>query len=221
MRAGLRQRGGFSPATRTTGRRKINRPKPEVQRVAENLLPPRIRLSSPESRFFLLGKNEVTLRLATGKLTCARMIRPLYLVSLSLAIGGSAAAQAIDFNTQIRPILNQNCTACHGGVKAAGEISFVYREAGSKIGKKSKRQVIVPGNPDASEMIARVSSTDKEYRMPPADHGAALAPEKIALLREWIKQGAPWQDHWAFVPPTPQAVPNPGNSAMASWVRGP
>ena len=117
------------------------------------------------------------------------------------------AAPRIDFNTHIRPILNQNCTACHGGVKSAGEISFVYRDVVDKVGKKSGNRVIVPGEPEASELIRRVTSTDKDYRMPPADHGPALPAEKIALLREWIKQGAPWQDHWAFVPPRPQVVP--------------
>jgi mono/diheme cytochrome c family protein len=123
------------------------------------------------------------------------------------AAAAAATAQRIDFNTHIRPILNQNCVACHGGVKAAGEISFIYRDAATKIGKKSGRHVIVPGDPDASEMIKRVSSPDKDYRMPPAEHGPALQPGQIALLREWIKQGAEWQDHWAFVPPRAQTVP--------------
>ena len=150
------------------------------------------------------------------------MLRPLLFSSvlLSLVAGASAATAPIDFDTQIRPILNQNCTACHGGVKAAGDISFVYRDVVTKTGKKSGRRVIVAGNPDASEMIARVSSTDKEYRMPPADHGPALPADKIALLREWIKQGAPWQDHWAFVAPKMPRVPSV-KGAAANRVRSP
>src|SRR4051812_34228712 len=101
------------------------------------------------------------------------------------AASGKAAVSHVDFNSQIRPILNQNCTSCHGGVKSAGEISFVYRDVVGQVAKKSGNRVIVPGQPDASEMIRRVTSTDKEYRMPPADHGSALPADKIALLREW------------------------------------
>src|SRR4051812_26533521 len=99
----------------------------------------------------------------------------------ALALTGSSATAAVNFNSQIRPILNQNCVACHGGVKSASDLSFVYRDVTTKVGKKSERRIIVPGNPDASEMIRRVTSTDKEYRMPPADRSAPLAPEKIAL----------------------------------------
>ncbi len=135
------------------------------------------------------------------------MARSHLIATLGLTLIAVAPAQPIDFNAQIRPILNQSCTSCHGGVKAAGDISFVYREAAAKVGKKSGRPVIVAGKPEASELIARITSTDTEYRMPPADHGPALAPEKIALLREWIRQGATWQDHWAFVAPKPQVVP--------------
>ncbi len=133
----------------------------------------------------------------------------------------AARAQPVDFNAQIRPILNQSCTSCHGGVKSAGDLSFVYREALSKVAKKSGRRVVVPGDPDASELIARVTSADKDYRMPPADHGAALPTEKIALLRAWIEQGAPWQDHWAFVPPKPQTMPVLEDAKLAGWARSP
>ena len=128
-------------------------------------------------------------------------------LTLAFATVAAAATQPIDFNAQIRPILNQNCTACHGGVKAAGDISFVYREVKTQVGKKSGHPVIVPGKPEESEMIARVTSADREYRMPPAEHGPALSAEQIALLREWIRQGAPWEDHWAFVAPQKPAVP--------------
>ena len=146
--------------------------------------------------------------------------RALTVIGFTLTAVHVPAAQPIDFNAQIRPILNQNCTACHGGVKSAGEISFVYRDVLGKTGKKSGNRVVVPGKPEASELIARITSVDPEYRMPPADHAPALAPEKVALLREWIRQGADWQDHWAFVPPQPQAVPGL-KGAAARWARGP
>src|SRR5688572_8929156 len=113
-------------------------------------------------------------------------------------------AQRIDFNRDIRPILNQNCTSCHGGVKQAGEVSFIYRE--EALGKgKSGRPTVVPGKPNASELIARVTSNDPQMRMP--YHAPPLQPKQIALLKDWIRQGAPWDEYWAFVPPKPQSLP--------------
>src|SRR6266403_543192 len=89
----------------------------------------------------------------------------------------NAAMHQIDFSRDIRPILNQNCTSCHGGVRQKNGVSFIYRE--EALGKgKSGRQTIVPGNPDASELISRVTAKDPDLRMP--FHGPALAPEQIA-----------------------------------------
>ena len=74
----------------------------------------------------------------------------------------------------------------------------------------------MPGDPDASELMARVTSTDPETRMP--YHAPPLPPQQIALLRQWIKEGAKWQDYWAFVPPEPQPLPK---VKRAGWVRQP
>jgi Planctomycete cytochrome C len=75
-------------------------------------------------------------------------------------------------------------------------VSFVFREEALGVGK-SGRRTIVPGKPDASELIARVTSTDPAVRVP--YHAPPLPPQQIALLRRWIKEGANWEDHWAFV----------------------
>ncbi len=121
----------------------------------------------------------------------------------------------IEFSRDIRPILNQNCVACHGGVRQKNGVSFIFRE--EALGKgKSGRPTIVPGDPDASEFMARLTTTDPEARMP--YHGPPLAPQQISLLRRWIKQGAKWEDYWAFVPPTPKALPEVKRS---DWVRQP
>jgi hypothetical protein len=110
----------------------------------------------------------------------------------------------VHFSRDIRPILNQNCMPCHGGVRQKNGVSFLFREEALSRGKSGKR-TIVPGKPDDSELIARVTSSDAEARMP--YHAAALPPQQIDLLRRWIKQGAKWEDHWAFVAPKPQALP--------------
>jgi len=121
----------------------------------------------------------------------------------------------VDFSREIRPIFNQNCTACHGGVRQKNGVSFIFRQEALGIGK-SGRRTIVPGHPEDSELIARITAKDPEARMP--YHSPALPPEQIELLRRWIKEGAKWSDYWAFVPPKPQALPA---VKLTGWVRQP
>ena len=121
----------------------------------------------------------------------------------------------VSFSRDIQPILNQNCVQCHGGVRQKNGVSFVYRDEALGTGK-SGRRTIVPGHPEKSELIARLTSTDPEARMP--YHSPPLSPQQIDLLRRWIKQGAKWEEHWAFVAPKPQTVPA---VKQANWVRRP
>ena len=122
---------------------------------------------------------------------------------------------SIDFSRDIRPILNQNCSSCHGGVRQKAGVSFSFRE--EALGKgKSGRPTIVPGDPDGSELMRRITSHDPETRMP--YHGAALSPEQVSLLRGWIKEGAAWSDYWAFVPPKAQTLPRVRDE---NWIRQP
>jgi len=127
----------------------------------------------------------------------------------------SRSRNPVSFSSDIQPILNQNCVQCHGGVRQKNGVSFVFRE--DAFGKgKSGRRTIVPGHPDESELIARLTSSDPEVRMP--YHAPALPPEQIRLLRQWIKEGANWEDHWAFVAPKPQPLPAVNESG---WIRQP
>jgi hypothetical protein len=121
----------------------------------------------------------------------------------------------VHFSRDIRPILNQNCMPCHGGVRQKNGISFLFREEALGTGKSGKR-TIVPGKPNESELIARVTSSDPEARMP--YHAPPLSAQQIDLLRRWIKQGAKWEDHWAFVAPKPRALPAVKHS---EWPRQP
>jgi mono/diheme cytochrome c family protein len=145
----------------------------------------------------------------------------LFVVAIGAAWAGwfhvsrSSSHDRVDFSRDIRPIFNQNCTACHGGVRQKNGVSFIYRA--DAVGRgKSGRPVIVPGDPDASELMVRVTSNDPEVRMP--YHAPPLSPQQIALLRRWIKEGAQWEDHWAFVAPKPQPLPA---VKRADWVRQP
>ncbi len=125
------------------------------------------------------------------------------------------ARDPVSFSKDIQPILNQNCVQCHGGVRQKNGVSFIFRDEALGRGK-SGRRTIVPGHPDESELIARITSSDPEARMP--YHAPPLPSQQIALLRRWIKEGAKWEDHWAFVPPKPQPPPAVKRSG---WIRQP
>jgi len=117
----------------------------------------------------------------------------------------SVAGAEVEFNRDIRPILTKECTACHGGVKAAGGISFVFRDLALSEGESGKR-AIIPGKPQESEMIRRMRHSDPDEVMPKPKHGPPLKEEQIALVEQWIREGAKWQEHWSFVPPKEVAV---------------
>ena len=131
---------------------------------------------------------------------------PIFILLTSLSLKG-LAAEAVDFSRDIRPILNTHCTACHGGVKKSSEVSFLYREQVIAKGKSGKT-IVVPGNPDASEMMVRILSDDPDELMPQPDHGRRLNKEETALVRRWIQEGAQWNNHWSFEKPTRHEVPN-------------
>lgn len=127
-----------------------------------------------------------------------------------------AQDDAVDFNRDVRPILTKNCTTCHGGVKKAGDVSYLYRE--DTLGKgESGKTIVVPGDPDASEMIRRILTADPDDRMPPPDHHPKPLPEKeIEILTKWIEQGAEWGTHWSFLKPEMPPLPEVRDS---NWPR--
>lgn len=125
---------------------------------------------------------------------------------------GTGQPTKVDFNTQIRPILNEKCLSCHGGVKQNGELGLRFREEALRPAA-SGLAAIVPGDPDASELMHRVVHKDPEERMPLEQD--PLTEAEIALLRQWIREGADWADHWAFVPPQKPEIP----TVKEDWVR--
>lgn len=92
-------------------------------------------------------------------------------------------------------MLNQKCLRCHGGIKALGDFSLLFPEE-ALAPNESGKMAIVPGNPAASEMIRRVKHTDPEMVMP--QEGERLTPAEVELLEKWIRQGAKFDDHWAY-----------------------
>ena len=126
-------------------------------------------------------------------------------------------AERVDYLQDIRPILSDNCYACHGpnAEDREGELRLDSEE--SAFGEAASGELaIVVGKPEASELLRRMLSDDEDEVMPPADSGKSLKPEQIALVRQWIAQGADWQEHWSFVPPVLPELPKVRD---ASWPR--
>ncbi|MDA0282965.1 MAG: PSD1 and planctomycete cytochrome C domain-containing protein [Planctomycetota bacterium] len=130
-----------------------------------------------------------------------------------------AADSGIDFNRDIRPILSDNCYACHGPDEAQRKGKFRLDRKDSAFGKaESDDVVIVPGKPELSALIARIVSDDADLKMPPSDSTKSLTPQQIELLKKWVAQGAIWQEHWAFIPPVKHEPPK---VSQADWCRNP
>ncbi len=129
-------------------------------------------------------------------------------------------SKKVDYNTEVKPIFNKSCITCHGGVKRQGGFSLLFRtDALAK--NKSGKPAIIPGNPDSSELIKRLTLKDPEERMP-YKH-PSLSQKEITTLKNWIKEGAIWGDHWAYVPVAEVSIPSNGRGPFSlfgtpSWI---
>jgi hypothetical protein len=120
-------------------------------------------------------------------------LNPVRLQLAALLLSLPALAD-IGFNADVRPILSDRCFACHGPDSAArkGELRLDGRE--------DALDVIVPGIPEKSELINRVTHPDPDEVMPPPEAKLSISAAEIAILRQWIAEGAKWEKHWAFIP---------------------
>lgn len=118
-----------------------------------------------------------------------------------------SAAAPLKFNRDIRPILSDKCFPCHGPDKNKRQVDWRLDQRHSAVEAKA----IVPGEPDASAVLDRVTSDDPDLVMPP--HAAKLgklSPTEVAALRQWIAEGAEYENHWAFIPLKPVDIPRTG-----------
>jgi len=117
----------------------------------------------------------------------------------------------VDFQRHVHPIFAEHCARCHG-------VDAESREAGLRLdvreaalqGGDSGTAAVVPGDADQSELIARVTSDDPDYLMPPPSEGKPLSAPQKQILKRWIQQGAPYARHWAFVSPRKVPLPDVG-----------
>jgi hypothetical protein len=124
------------------------------------------------------------------------------------------AAEKLQYNRDIRPILAENCFACHGPDSAA-------RKAGLRIDQRDeaiKAEAIIPGKPDKSAAIERIFSEEKGKLMPPAKSHKKLTAAQKETLKRWVAEGAEYQPHWSFIAAKRPALPEVKNS---KWVRNP
>jgi len=130
-----------------------------------------------------------------------------------------AADRTIEFNRDIRPILSDKCYRCHGSDATAKGIPLrLDSETAATADLGDNKHAIVPGNPESSQLVRRITAKDQAVRMPPAYSGLKLTEGEIETLRAWIAQGAKWQLHWSFIPPRRHPLPAVKN---ASWPRNP
>ncbi len=126
----------------------------------------------------------------------------------------------IDFNRDIRPILAENCFACHGPDAAVREADLrLDTPAGIYADLGAGYAAIVPGDLDMSVLLERVRAEDSLDRMPPEEAGKELTAEEIASIEAWIRAGAEWQEHWSFMSAERPEIPVA--KAHASWPKNP
>lgn len=123
----------------------------------------------------------------------------------------------VDFNRDIRPIISNNCYACHGPDGEARKAGVRFDiPSGAVTPAKDGKIPVVAGLPEQSEMYARITAADPDDRMPPTDFGKTLTPAQIELICKWIEQGGKYERHWSLVPPTRPALPQ---VSEPSWPR--
>jgi hypothetical protein len=151
-----------------------------------------------------------------ARMTQKALTRPYFLLGLWLSAAAISAsgllaaegpATRILFNRDIRPILSDTCFPCHGfdAGKRKADLRLDIPEGATA--RHKDHQAIKAGDLAGSELWRRVTSTDPKSIMPPPASGKKLKPEQIALLRQWILQGATYQRHWAFEPPVRPELP--------------
>ncbi len=119
--------------------------------------------------------------------------------------------EKISYNFHVRPILSDKCFVCHGPDKnqlKAGLRLDHAEGAYAPLQETKGAFAIVPGKPEASELMRRITSQDPDYQMPtPDSHLGSLSEQEIKILERWIEQGAVYEKHWALLPPVKQALP--------------
>lgn len=145
-----------------------------------------------------------------------------FFILLLAAVSPASAEEdrLLEYNRDVRPILSENCFACHGSDAKARKSGLRLDVREGAHGKaKSGALAIVPGDPEASELWKRVSSADPDEMMPPPESHKELTVGEREVLKQWIRQGAKYEAHWAFLPPKRFSLPADAPNAIDFLVR--
>jgi len=185
-----------------------------MKTAKENAMP---HVAAPLRKAELISERQTYMKEA---ITRKRYAIPfLMLVSSAVASAAVAepAAMVVQFNRDIRPILSDKCFQCHGPDANSREADLRLDEREDAIADRGGYPVIVPGDIEKSAFVARILSDDSDERMPPASSKKHLTKREIELFRTWIKQGAQYQQHWAFLPIASVEPPD----VNSDWVKNP
>jgi hypothetical protein len=131
----------------------------------------------------------------------------------------AVADEPVDFARDVRPILSDSCFTCHGPDEAERQAGLrLDLPSGAFEPTPSGGIAVVPGNTEESELYWRITSEDDLDKMPPPGSGEELTEEQVATLTTWIEQGAPFEGHWGFLPPTRPELPEVSDP---QWCRNP
>jgi len=133
-----------------------------------------------------------------------------------LLVTAASRAEPVDFDRDVRPILSDRCYACHGPDAAARQADLRLDLKESALAARDGKPAFRPGDPAQSEALRRILSEDPGERMPPPDSNLELSAEEKQLLASWVDEGAPWTNHWAFIPPQQPELPTVKDAA---WPR--
>jgi hypothetical protein len=149
------------------------------------------------------------------------MTRQSFFAGFSFLVSASAlAAEPVHFGRDVLPVLSENCLHCHGADESnrKGGLRLDVREGAVAV--RDGVAAVVAHQPEASELLRRITSRDPEEVMPtPKSHKAPLKPAQVEVLRRWIAEGAHWGKHWAFERPQRLDPPGSGGHPVDRWVR--
>lgn len=138
------------------------------------------------------------------------------LATILSLLAGSTSAQKVSFTRDVLPILSDRCFQCHGPDSQARKANLRLDDKSSIFAQRENGAVVVPGAPDDSILVHRITATNDTV-MPPHGSNLRLSANEKATLRRWITEGAEWTPHWAFTSPRPPTAKPKDEHPTASW----
>ena len=140
---------------------------------------------------------------------------------ISIGAGNADSAEStprLSYNRDVRPILSEYCWHCHGPDKNQRQGELRLDDRADSVRNRDGHAAIVPGKPEQSSILARLTTADRDERMPPVETQRTLTAAQVETIRRWIAEGAEFEPHWSFLPPQRSTLPTVSNS---SWPQQP